>query len=526
MMVGLATFFLVGAVAFSLARWLRLPVVPILLAGGVALSALDWTPSPDFLNTALELGLTFLVFAAGIELNPRRVMMHREAALWTGLVQFAVVSVSGFILALLFEFSMLASVYLGCALGTSSTLVVIRHLKQNQQMFEPFGRLVTGVLLLQDAIMIFLIVLISRFPLGMAAVTVGVSEILGCSVIAIYFQRRLMPRLVERFGDDMEILLLLVLANLFLFVSLVRFVGLPPFAGAFLAGFSLSAFPVNGVVRGVIQSLNDFFMTVFFVTLGALVRIGSLNDVLIALAFAGLVLCLTPPVVTLVTEWKGFSSRAAIESGLLLAQNSEFSLVLGLTGLHLAQVDHAVFSLIAMFTVTTMILTPFLATDTVTRFLLHWHPWRRHISGLFSPPKQHVLVLGFGSGGMWVIRPLTAAGYQILVVDDDPVVITQLEKMKVPCLRGDGSDETILARAGARQARLILASMRRVRDADRVLRFARKVPTIVRVFETDEAEWIRSRGGTPVLNSEAAVETFMEWYEKSGVDQPHPAPSP
>ena len=99
-----------------------------------------------------------------------------------------------------------------------------------------------------------------------------------------------------------------------------------------------------------------------------------------------------------------------------------------------------------------------------------------------------------------------------LVVDDDAVVCRELARLGVPVMRGDGSDKETLDRAGANRAVLVIASMRRAGDALKVLEHVRDVPVVARVFEADEAEIIRAAGGIPVLNSEAAADTFMAWF--------------
>jgi len=159
----------------------------------------------------------------------------------------------------------------------------------------------------------------------------------------------------------------------------------------------------------------------------------------------------------------------------------------------------------------TMTLTPFIATDRFTSFLLQFHPSRR-ARQQETPHADHVLMLGFGEAGMYVLRPLLKQGCRVVVVDDDPAVIEQLGEMNVPCIRGDGGDEHVLRRAGARRAKLILASMRRVADGVRVLNHVHGVPVVVRVFEENDAQTVRKLGGTPVLNSEAAANAFMEWF--------------
>jgi hypothetical protein len=249
--------------------------------------------------------------------------------------------------------------------------------------------------------------------------------------------------------------------------------------------------------------------------MGSLVVISDLAMVWQAALLAVAILLITPPLVAIVAEWQGMLSRPATESGLLLAQTSEFALVLGLTGCEmLGQIRPEIFSLIALVAVMTMTLTPFVATDRFTTFVLHLHPLRRRMKADHQI-SGHVLVLGFGAGGMWVVKPLQQAGHEVLVVDDDPGVIEQLKRMKIACLRGDGADEKVLDMAGAGRARMILASMRRVEDTERVLRHVRGVPVLARVFEAVEADAVRHLGGTPILNSLAAADTFTEWFDKT-----------
>jgi CPA2 family monovalent cation:H+ antiporter-2 len=260
-----------------------------------------------------------------------------------------------------------------------------------------------------------------------------------------------------------------------------------------------------------VSSLSDFFLALFFVALGSFLLLPSPRDALYALVIAAFVLFVTPPLVTAVAERQGMTARASIESGLLLAQMSEFSLVAVIVGTQIGHVAPDVFPVLALATVITMTVTPFVATDGVTARLLRLHPFRA-TQAAPSGLKGHVLILGFGTGGMWVVRPLAARGHQILVVDDDPAVIEQLRRQKIACIRGDGSDEVTLQRAGARDAALIIASMRRVTDSIKVLRHAHSGPVIIRVFERSDAERVQHAGGIPVLNSVAAAETFMEWY--------------
>jgi Kef-type K+ transport system membrane component KefB len=510
-MVGIAILLIGAAVAHGFARWLNLPAIPFLLLAGITLSQLGLLPL-DILSSTLVLGLTFLLFATGIELSPARVGAQRRAALQVGIIQFFVLGGLGSLVAYLLGFDLLTAVYIGLALAASSTLVIVRLLQRKRQLFEPFGRLVVGVLLLQDLLVILLIPIVTRAPFGLDAVGVSMVGTLALVGFAFVFLRWVTP-LLARLQREEEVLLLCVLGILFLFIALAHLLELPLAAGAFLAGISLSSFPVRGITRAQLSSLSDFFSAVFFLSLGGMLTLPSGLELMQAATLALLVLVITPPLVAWITERAGFLARPAIESGLLLSQTSELSLIVALQGLLLGQISQGVFTLIALVTVGTMMLTPFFTTDALVERLLRLHPLRRRS----LPPgmmTDHVLLLGAGSGGMPLIETLVGQGEEVFVVDDDPEIIQRLREADIPCLRGDASDPNVLRTAGADRARIITSTIRRPRDNQRLLDYAPDVPVLVRVFDDQDARWVEERGGTPIVYSEAAAREFLGWFDR------------
>ncbi len=514
-MTGFALLLAGAAVGLGIAHFMRLPSIPLLLVVGALLGFTGAVP-PELLQDAIVLGVTFLVFFAGLELNPERVGEQRRAVLWVGLVQFFVLGVTGLAVALALGHDLTAALYLALAMTASSTLVVVRLLQSRQQLFEPFGRLVLGVLLLQDLAIILLIPVVTRLPEGSWAVVEGLLAAGGLAGAALLFARLGGPRLALSFRHDEETLLLVVLGVLFAFIAAASFLGLPLIAGAFLAGVALSPFPTGLVVRGPLLSLSDFFLAIFFVALGGLVGRPDLIALGQSLVFVVLLIVVTPIVVTAVAERMGLSTRPAVESGLLLAQASEFSLVVGLWGLMAGQISVRVFTTVALVTVITMLLTPFIGTDRVTWRLMRLHPLRREPE-IVDPPSDHILLLGCGDSGMPLLETLIASGHQMVVVDDDAAIIERLQDGDVPCVRGDGSDRDVLERVGARNARLIISTIRRAHDNAEVLRFAAGVPTVVRVFDGASADLISSLGGTPVVYGDAGADGFLDWFTRSGV---------
>lgn len=511
-MTGIALLVGGAAAAFALARWTGLPSIPFLLLAGLSLGLTGGVP-PALLRDAVVLGVTFLVFAAGIELNLRRVGRQRSAALGVGVVQFACLGAAGFGVALLLGFAAAPALYVAVALSASSTLVVVRLLQRRRQMFEPFGRLVLGVLLVQDLAVILLIPVLAGISEGPGVVLsglVGVGLLIGLAYACV---RWVTPPLFRRLQRNEELLLLVALSFLFLFSGLADVLGLPWIAGAFLAGVSLSPFPVSGLARGQLRSLSDFFLALFFTALGGLLVLPSPGEILQAAALAFTVVILTPPLVTLLAERAGLSARTSIEAGLLLSQTSEFSLIVALQGLLAGQIGSELFTVVALVTVLTMILTPFLSTDRMAWRLMRFHPSRRR-GGPGLPAQGHVLFLGCGENTLPLLETLIAVGHRVVVVDDDPAIIERLVEGEVACIRGDASEPVVLERAGVGRARLIVSTVRRPEDNATVLRMAGEVPVLVRVFETEAAERIRALGGIPIVYSDAAADEFLAWFDE------------
>lgn len=512
-MEAIAILLAAAAVAHALARAFGTPAQPLLLLAGAALAATGTVPT-ELLTDTLVLGVAFLLFVNGVELNPRRTHAQRNAALRVGLFQFVLLGAIGLGAALALGFRGIEPVYVALALTASSTVVVIRLLQRRRQMFEPYGRLVIGVLLLQDMLVILLMPLVTRMRLGAWALVTGIAGIVLLLALAYACVRWLAPRLARLDGDD-EAMLIAILALLFLFIAAADLLDLPVVAGAFLAGVALARFPLSGMARTQLASIGDFFSAIFFTALGALIGMPTGTELIRALVLVLIVIAVTPPLVTLIAERAGFSARAAIESGLLLSQMSELSLVLGLYGLTEGEISGSTFTVIALATVLSMVLTPLITRDRVVWRLMRWHPAPRDLDA-HVPTAGHVLVLGSGTTGMPLLETLLAAGNEVVVVDDDPAVIARLRDADVPCLRGDAADLGVLAAARARHARIITSTIRRPEDNRRLLDYVRGVPVLVRVFDQDDAEWISAAGGTPILYSEAAADGLLRWMQKTG----------
>lgn len=518
-MTAIAILLLAAAIAFGLSKLLRLPAIPLLLLSGAGLNLLAghaaYKVPQDLISEMIQIGLAVLVFTAGVELSPRRMRGRTRALTILALTQFFMLGACGVLTAVFLGYSWMTALYLGCALSASSTLVVVRHLQQRRQMFEPYGRLVLGVLLLQDIFIILIMVALLKSPQGWLMLCNGVANAVAMGIFALGVHRWLVPYIVKRMKLDDEELMLAALAALFAFSTMAHLLDLPFLVGAFFAGFAISAFPMNGLVRGMLGSLSGFFLALFFISAGAFLTIPSLETLGHSLIFMVMLILVTVFLVAIVAEVLGYSSRAAVEAGLLLSQTSEFSLLLALTGVASGQVTAEIFSMIALITVSTMTLTPLISRESVALRLVKWHPRYRSGEAACEVMQNHAVLLGYGRAGPRTVTALKERGISMVVVDEDAGVIRQLIAQGIPCVQGNGSDLRTLERAHCREAKVVFCSMRRTRDAQLALNYLKDSPVkvIVRVFETFEEDMVRAAGGQPVQTAFAAAAQFLEWTE-------------
>lgn len=519
-MLSVAIILGIAAAGLAVARWRGISAIPVLIVGGLVLNATGALAAGGELRDLLLLGVTFLVFVVGAELDPRRVGDQRRPALIIGLGQFLLLGAIGLGAVRLLGMDWLTAAYLALAITASSTLLGVTLLRQREQVFEPVGRLVVGVLLVQDLLVILLLPALMRASDGGGSVLLALLGTVGLMGLAVVCARWIAPWLILRLKLEQESLLLTVLALLFLFVGAAHWLKLPMVTGAFLAGVSLSRFPIRGLVRGQLTSLADFFLAVFFVALGALVTLPGPRELLAVGLVLLAVVALAPPVVMILARYTGASTRSAVETGHLLAQCGEFGIVVVLLGVQAGHISPKILSIVVMVCVVTMGLTPLLTHDVVTWRIMHGLAKLKRPT--VSRHRDHVLFLGCGAHVPPLIRRLHAAGHEVVAVDEDALAVQHAEAGGAVAIRGDGADLRVLRAAQARHARVIVSTMRRIEDNQRLLQFVRGPQgprVLVRVFSRLEAETIRSAGGEAIVEADALAETFFAW-----LDQTNPAP--
>lgn len=506
---------LAASVGHGLARALKLPHAPLLILAGGALDLFGAPIEAQTARDALLLGLAFLVFLSGTSLNPWRLGSKGQFGLILGVVQFFLLSAASFGVCFLLEFTPKESLYIAVAMSSSSTLVVIKLLRSRGELFDPFGRLMTGALLAQDFLMLLIVAGLTNIHAGAAAALIASFAAAALFVFGAAFKKWVVPWLMLREGVDEEMQLILALGVLFVFAGLAYALKLPFVTGAFVAGVSLSSFPVNGTLRGQFASLNHFFSAVFFVTLGLFVDFPPAASLDKVLWLALLIVFLSPLLSSIVAWSRGATLRTGVEAGLLLAQAGEFSIVLTLIGFANGDLTGQHLSLVVSVTVLTMMFTPFMANETTASWGVSL------IASLFKNRKSgagyadHYVLIGCGDSGMALLEKLLAAEAPVAVIDDDAGVVRAVREMGAYGVLGNGKDPDILALAGVDKAKLVISSMRKFSDNKGFLKAANpSALKVVRVFDREEASLFKQAGALPIPSTEAASSDLVEWVQK------------
>lgn len=328
-----------AAVIATIALYARqaLPVAYIVLGVIIGPWGLGLTADSETIDGMAEIGIIFLLFLLGLNLEPRELLqMLRETVVVTALscLLFAVVGTG---IGLLFGLELLQAVLVGAAMMFSSTIIGLKLLPISTLHHQRMGVVIVAVLLLQDIIAIALILFLqgltdSSNPLLSVSMLLLSAPLLFLASFGIA-RYALMP-LMQRFDRIQEYIFLLAIGWCLAIAWFGNLIGLSYEIAAFLAGVSIATNPVSRFIAETLKPLRDFFLIIFFVALGAGFNMDMLPEVVApAITLAAAMLLLKPWAFGFILARQEERPTVAREIGLRLGQISEFSLLLAIVGL-------------------------------------------------------------------------------------------------------------------------------------------------------------------------------------------------
>ena len=455
------------------ARLLKQPIIAAYLLTGVLLGVGGTNIIPDSANTQdiAKVGIVFLLFLVGLELNISQIRRLKKVVLVTGLVQLGVVFAATYGATVALGYAPLTAAYLGIAASFSSTAVVLKWLTDRHELAALHGRIAVGILLLQDVVAMLLLMVIagsSREALsilsGTAWLLKGATFFVGVWLLTKY----VLPRLFFYIAKSTELLFLASIAWAFLFAMVADALGFSKEIGAFTAGLSLATLPYSLEIISRIRPLKDFFLTVFFVVLGLEVAPAVVHGNLeIIVVLTLIVLFLKSAVISVTMARLGYPKRPAYLTGAVLGQMSEFSLLVVLIGASVGQIPDEIVAVTSAVVVLTVILNTY--WNALNRFV---YPFLvkplKFIGGQvrakelrYRPGRKegHVLMFGANRTGYHILKTFEKYKEEVVVIDHNPEVIRRLLHRGIPSVYGDIDDYELLQEVGLPDARTIVSTV-------------------------------------------------------------------
>jgi Kef-type K+ transport system membrane component KefB len=327
-------------------------------------SVLGLVSDPDLIGDIAHTGIMFLLFLMGLELNPREFLQLTRKTIVVTLTSSFAFWGSGTLLAMLLGYAFLEAMLMGSVMIFSSTIIGVKLLPTTVLHHQRTGEIIISILLLQDFIAMLLLLFIEGSSTPQHTVLELVKLALSLPLLiggAILFVQNVLLRLLRKFDTFQEYVFLLAIGWCLGMAEAAVALGASHEIGAFVAGVTLASSPISLYMAENLKPLRDFFLVMFFFSLGAGFDLDILGTVLLpATAFALLAVAGKPPVFSHLLLRSGESRKRAREIGARLGQLSEFSLLVSILALEKDLIDNEISYLIQLSTLLTFFASTYL----------------------------------------------------------------------------------------------------------------------------------------------------------------------
>lgn len=511
----------------------KLPLLVAYLLGGLLLasSAVFNPRASDVLHFFPEIGIAFVLFLVGMELDLREIRNLGKPILLAGILQIIITTITGSSIARLLGFSPLESWYLGIGLAFSSTILVVKLLIDKKDVNALYGKLAVGILLLEDLLavllLVFLTVSTSFLDLGfqqsfpILALLVKAVLLFG---LAIVLSKFILPTVFRAVSKTSELLFITALAWCFIYISFALLLGFSVVIGAFLAGVALASSPFHFQIQGKVKPLREFFVTLFFVYLGTQVDFSQIGKIYpLMLIFTAYTLLAKPTIFLLLLGMFGFRKHTMFQTSLSLTHISEFSLILLLVGFEAGVVSQSALTTIALSAVLSMIVASVMISHSnklykKLQFLIDFFE-RKNIRHFMEKNEAvpdisgHVIVIGARRVGGEIVKFLKREKVPQIVLDFNPHQVEALLLEKIPVIYGDMGDPEVLDGLNLKNARMVISTSASLEDNNLLLEELKSrgisIPAVVRAETADDAEELYKAGADFVIIPEILAGDFL-----------------
>lgn len=326
-------------------------------------STLAFVEDISVINGIAHIGIIFLLFLLGLNLQPQDLlhMLHKTTVVTV--VSSLVFATLGFLIGYTFGFTLWDNLLIGASVMFSSTIIGLKLLPTTVLHHKHAGELMVSILLLQDLIAIVVLLVLQGWDKGdLPLVEIGLLTLKLPFLIgfALLFEHFVLIKLIRRFDKIQEYIFLVTIGWCLGMAELAVLLKLSEEIGAFIGGVVLASSPISRFIAESLKPLRDFFLVIFFFSLGASLQLGILYKVLLpASILAGIMLAIKPFIFKYLMVKLGEPTGLSLEIGFRLGQISEFSLLIAVVALNTQVISAQASYLIQAATIITFIISSY-----------------------------------------------------------------------------------------------------------------------------------------------------------------------
>ena len=499
MSLSLLAFFAIVFVLVYMLRMARIGALVAFLFAGIlsgphVFNLFELSDTWTFLG---DMGIMFLWFNIGLEINMRRLWRMRRTIFGFGAAQVLMVAVMLFpILFGATNWTIMGCVMVALMLAMSSTSVDLQLLTERNQLNTDMGRQTFSILLFQDLLSIPLLAMLpafagKSFSLGATAIDVVVISVaLILSVIVV--GRFIMTPILHQVGKlkSKEAFLLAILLNIVIWAVLLDLMGLPAGLGAFLAGMLMSETVYRHQITAEISPYATMFLAFFFISLGVGLNLPLLGEYWYMILF-GLIgfMLLKFFAIYMVARVRGVNLYDSMMIALILTQGGEFALLMLQTmktsGINAIPSGHE--EILTAVIILSIMMTPLLLClhDYLQRHgKLFAQRFQRNLNDSDENIKPDVIVCGFGRVGQIVCQMLDAQKIPYVAIDLDVNAVMMGREMGFNVVYGDTTNRDVLIDFGLRPRRVksVVVALDNANTARKCIIMVKSIAPRIKIF--------------------------------------------
>lgn len=424
-----------------------------------------------------SLGIIILLFTIGLNLDPNTIKEVGKDSILGGILQVFITAFFGLLISFyVLNFSLVASIFIGLALSLSSTIVVLKILSEKGHIDKLHGKISVGILLLQDILITIVLVGLSVFKKNPNSFVEGgevmivvtfIVKIIILFIIYLLIRNFVLRKSVSIFASSQETLLLFGLGTAFLMSYIFFGFGFSLEIGALFAGVALASSNFAKEISSRLKPIQDFFIALFFVFLGAELVVENPSQILLpVIIFTVFVIVFKLIITFLVLNLFGHRTRTSFYVAVSLSQVSEFSLIM----LTLVAADGFIDkNIVSIITIVAMISISISAYMMV--YVEDLYSYMRTIFKRLEIRKNNfkiikdeakdldAVIFGFDRIGHEFVDVFKKLDYKYLVIDINPIYIERAIESGVTAIYGDAEDLGFLEENNILSSKMIISTI-------------------------------------------------------------------